>query len=168
MKFNFNNLHSAFIKLINFFVGLILTGMVITVFCNVIFRYFLNASIAWSEEVSRMLFIWLVFLGAIIAYVNSEHLGLDIIIKLFPKKITQLLIILADILVFFALVIILIGGIEMTKDSFASGWVASAIPIPYGYVYLVVPISAVLLLIETFLKCIKDIMFYVNSVKGEN
>ena len=168
MKFNFNYLHTGLVKLINFFVGLLLTCMVIIVFCNVVFRYFLNASIAWSEEISRMLFIWLVFLGAIIAYVNSEHLGLDIIIKLFPEKTAQFLIILADTLVFTTLVIILVGGIEMTKDSFASGWVASAVPVPYGYVYLVVPISSALLLIESFLRIISDVKIYIKLLKGEN
>lgn len=167
MKLLLNKLHTIFIKIINYSIGFLLSGMVVIVFLNVIFRYFLNSSIAWTEEVSRMMLIWLVFLGAIMAYIHNEHLGLDILIKAFPKKIAQLLIILADILIMYALAIVLIGGIEMTNDSFASGWVSSAVPILYGYVYLIVPISALVILIESLLKLITDIINCLKLLKGE-
>lgn len=161
-----NYFHNILIKVVNFLIGFMIAGMVIIVFSNVISRYFLNASIAWSEEISRWMFIWLVFLGAIMAYVNNEHLGLDIIIKLFPKKITQLLIILADVLVLIVTAIMLKGGIDMTADSFASGWVSSAVPIKYGYVYLAVPLSMAILLIEIIVKLAKDMIGFTEMLKG--
>ena len=166
MKITFRDVHAGFLKGINFFIGFLLAVIVIIVFGNVLSRYVLNVSLAWSEEVSRTLFIWMAFLGAITAYINNEHLGLDIVVKIFPKKITQLLIIIADIVVFFALAIVLKGGIDMTVDSFESGWVSSAVPIPYGYIYLVVPISAALMLIECTLKFINDIQMAVRLSKG--
>lgn len=167
MKLFLNEIHAFFIKIINFLIGFLLSSMVIIVFLNVIFRYFLKNSIAWSEEVSRMMLIWLVFLGAIMAYINNEHLGLDILIKAFHKRIARLLTILADILIMYALAIVLIGGIQMTSDSFASGWVSSAVPVLYGYVYLIVPISAFLMLTESAIKLVKDFINYPNFLKGE-
>jgi len=166
MKITFRDVHAGFVKGINYLLAFLLAVIVIIVFCNVLSRYILNASLAWSDEISRMLFIWLTFLGAITAYINNEHLGLDIVVKIFPKKMTQILFILADIVVFFALSIVLKGGIDMTVDSFESGWVSSAVPIQYGYVYLVVPISAGLMLIECILKSINDIQIAISLSKG--
>jgi TRAP-type transport system small permease protein len=166
MKIAFSDIHAGVVKAINLFIGFLLAVIVVIVFCNVLSRYVLNASLAWSEEVSRMLFIWLAFFGAITAYVNNEHLGLDILVKFFSKKIAQVLILTADIVVFFALTIVLKGGIDMTVDSFESGWVSSAVPIQYGYVYLAVPLSAALLLVESLLKFINDIKIAVSLAKG--
>lgn len=166
MKITFRDVHGGFVKSINYLLAILLAVIVLIVFSNVLSRYLLNASLAWSDEISRMMFIWLVFLGAIIAYINNEHLGLDIFINIFPKKITQVFILVADIVVFISLTVVLKGGIDMTVDSFESGWVSSAVPIQYGYIYLVVPISAALMLIECLLKFIKDIKIAVSPAKG--
>jgi len=166
MKNTFRDVHAGFVKGINYLLAFLLAVIVLIVFSNVLSRYLFNASLAWSDEISRMMFIWLVFLGAIIAYVNNEHLGLDIFIKFFPKKTTQVFILVADIVVFISLTVVLKGGIDMTVDSFESGWISSAVPIQYGYIYLVVPISAALMLIECFLKFINDIKIAVSLAKG--
>jgi TRAP-type C4-dicarboxylate transport system permease small subunit len=153
-------------KVLNVISGVMLAGMVIIVFSNVIARYFLNASIAWSDEVSRFMFIWLVFIGAVVAYMRNDHLGLDILIKYLPKKASQTLVLIADLLVLFALVVLLNGGIQMTADSFASGWVSSAVQLPYGYIYLVGPISAFFLILENLLKTVTDAKAVFTVRKG--
>ncbi|HUL00679.1 MAG TPA: TRAP transporter small permease [Nitrospirota bacterium] len=166
MKTTFQDVHAGFVKGINFFIGFLLAVIVLIVFCNVLSRYVINASLAWSEEISRMMFIWLAFLGAITAYVNNEHLRLDIFIKIFPNKTSQFLTLVADIVVFLALTVCLKGGIDMTVDSFESGWVSSAVPVPYGYVYLAVPVCAGLMLVESIFKIIKDIKNFIDFVRG--
>jgi len=143
-----------------------LAGMVVVVFGNVIFRYFLSAAIAWSEEVSRFMLIWLAFLGAVIAYLRNEHLGLDIMLRVLPPLGARVLALVADALVVTVLVIMTRGGIVMTVDSFASGWVASAVPIPYGYVYMAAPIAAGLMLIESIIKLLTDIRKLIATVRG--
>ncbi len=156
----------GFEKVINFIIGIMLAGMVVAVFGNVIFRYFLNAALAWSEEVSRFMFIWLAFMGSIIAYIRNEHLGLDIMLKVLPPIGARIMVVVADALVMTALVIMTHGGIVMTADSFASGWVASAVPIPYGYVYMAVPLAAGLMLIESIIKLLSDIRKLAITVRG--
>jgi TRAP-type C4-dicarboxylate transport system permease small subunit len=54
-------------KTLSYVVAVLLAAMSFTVFGNVVCRYFLDASLAWYEEVSRFLLIWIVFLGAVIA-----------------------------------------------------------------------------------------------------
>jgi len=68
---------NAAFKLIDATLALLLLGMVVMVFGNVLLRYIFNSGIQVSEELSRFFLIWLVFLGAIIAMREGRHLGMD-------------------------------------------------------------------------------------------
>lgn len=62
---------------------------VVLVNANVIMRYFFNNPIRWSEEVVTSLFVWTVFIGSAYAYRNHSHLGVDVLVKLFPEKVRK-------------------------------------------------------------------------------
>jgi TRAP-type C4-dicarboxylate transport system permease small subunit len=64
--------------------ALLLSAMVVLVFGNVVLRYGFNSGIAISEELSRWLFVWMVFLGAIVGLKEHAHLGVDSLIKKLP------------------------------------------------------------------------------------
>ncbi|SDY53468.1 TRAP-type C4-dicarboxylate transport system, small permease component [Variovorax sp. YR634] len=67
-----------------------LAVMVVLVFGNVVLRYGFNSGITLSEEVSRWLFIWMTFLGAVVALKEHGHLGVDMVVQKLPpigKKI---------------------------------------------------------------------------------
>ncbi len=53
--------------------------MVLMVFGNVVLRYGFNSGIAISEELSRWLFVWVTFMGSIVALRDREHLGTDML-----------------------------------------------------------------------------------------
>jgi TRAP-type C4-dicarboxylate transport system permease small subunit len=144
-------------KVLSYVVAVLLVLMSATVFGNVICRYFLDFSLAWYEEVSRFLLIWIVFLGAVIAYIKNDHLGIDVLLLALPPRIRRMVVILSDLLVLTALAIMFQGGWVMTADSLASGWVAASVPIPYGYVYMVGPISAALMFVQAMIKFVMDI-----------
>ncbi|WP_291299628.1 TRAP transporter small permease [Desulfosporosinus sp. BICA1-9] len=148
-------------KLLNGILAILLALMVIIVFSNVIGRYFLGSSLAWSEEVSRFLFIWLVFFGAILAYINDEHLALDILTKVLPKKGSQLIAVIADLLVIYALSLITIGGYKITVENMT--WLSPAASIPYGYVYIVVPFTGSILIIQAVLKIFRHVKALFSS-----
>ncbi len=57
-----------------------LAAMVVLVFGNVVLRYAFNSGITMSEELSRWFFVWLTFLGAVVALREHTHLGTDILI----------------------------------------------------------------------------------------
>lgn len=61
-----------------------LAVMVVLVFGNVVLRYGFNSGITVSEEVSRWLFVWLTFLGAIVAMRDHAHLGSDMLVSRLP------------------------------------------------------------------------------------
>ena len=64
--------------------------MVVMVFGNVFLRYAMNSGITLSEELSRWAFVWMTFLGAIVALREHGHLGTDMLVSRlgpFGKKI---------------------------------------------------------------------------------
>jgi TRAP-type transport system small permease protein len=144
-------------KVLSYVVAVLLVAMSVTVFGNVVCRYFLDFSLAWYEEVSRFLLIWIVFLGAVIALIKGDHLGIDVLVLALPPRARRTVVILADVLVLAALVIMFQGAWEMAIDSLKSGWVASSVPIPYGWVYMVGPVSAGLMFIQYLIKTTGDI-----------
>ena len=71
-------------------IAFFLAVMVVLVFGNVVLRYGFNSGIAVSEELSRWLFVWMVFLGAIIGMKEHAHLGVDSLVKVlspFGRKV---------------------------------------------------------------------------------
>lgn len=61
-----------------------LAAMVLLVFGNVALRYGFNSGITVSEEISRWLFVWLAFMGAVVALKNHSHLGTDVLVSRLP------------------------------------------------------------------------------------
>ena len=81
---------NLFFKLLELLVVLCLVAMVIMVFGNVVLRYGFNSGIDVSDELARYCFIWLTYLGAMIAMREGGHLGVDTLIQhlpLFGKKV---------------------------------------------------------------------------------
>lgn len=62
-------------------IAFLLAGMVVLVFGNVILRYAFNQGITFSEELSRIFFLWLTFLGAVVAMREHAHLGVDSVLR---------------------------------------------------------------------------------------
>jgi TRAP-type C4-dicarboxylate transport system permease small subunit len=71
-------------QLFEFLIAVALAVMVVLVFGNVVLRYGFNSSITVSDEVSRWLFVWVTFLGAVIALYRREHLGVDMVVDRLP------------------------------------------------------------------------------------
>lgn len=76
----------AYCQFISYLIAAALALMVVLVFGNVFMRYAFNSGFSVSEELSRWLFVWLTFLGAIVALRDKGHLGTDMLVgRLGPK-----------------------------------------------------------------------------------
>jgi len=60
--------------------------MVVMVFGNVVLRYGFNSGITVSEELSRWLFVWMTFLGAVVGLRNHAHLGTDALVSRLSRR----------------------------------------------------------------------------------
>ncbi len=145
-----NAIYSILQKIIRVMLCMLLISMVLIVFANVISRYYLNAALAWSEEVTRFMLIWMVFLGAVLAYVNDEHLGLDVLVRSLPRRLQLGVAVLADMLIMFAVWLLIHGAFILTVGSWE--WEAPATSVPYGYIYTIVPVCGTILLLQAFCK----------------
>ena len=94
--------------LANVAMGACLGAMAIAVFVNVVLRYGFGSGVAASEELSRLLFVWMVFIGATAAYPLGEHMAFTSLVGLLKKKpalmavaavVIRLLVVLASVLV---------------------------------------------------------------------
>ncbi len=75
----------GFFRLASGLLVLLLSAMVVMVFGNVVLRYGFDSGLDFSEELSRFFFIWITFLGAIIAMRENAHLGLDTLVRVLPR-----------------------------------------------------------------------------------
>jgi TRAP-type C4-dicarboxylate transport system permease small subunit len=94
--------------------ALMLAIMVVMVFGNVVLRYGFNSGITVSEEVSRWLFVWMTFLGAIVAVREHGHLGTDMLIAKLPTWGKKLCLVVAHVLMLFASYLLLTGSWQQT------------------------------------------------------
>ena len=144
-------------KTLSYAVAVLLVAMSLIVFGNVVSRYFLNTTWGWYEEVSRFLLIWIVFLGAVVSLIRGDHLSIDLLSIVFSPRICRAFAILTDLLVLAALAVMCKGAWDMAIDSLQSGWVASSVPIPYGWVYMIGPVSAALMFVQMLIKITGDV-----------
>ncbi|WP_296508018.1 TRAP transporter small permease subunit [Rhodoferax sp.] len=73
---------SAFVRLTQVLMATCLGVMAISVFVNVVLRYGFGSGVAASEELSRLLFVWMVFIGATAAYPAGEHMAFTSVVAL--------------------------------------------------------------------------------------
>jgi TRAP-type C4-dicarboxylate transport system permease small subunit len=82
----FQSLIDRLCRLLSVVMVLFLAAMVVMVFGNVVLRYGFNSGITMSEELSRWLFVWMTFLGALVALRKHAHLGTDSLISRLPLR----------------------------------------------------------------------------------
>jgi TRAP-type transport system small permease protein len=129
-------------KALEFLIALGLALMVVLVFGNVVLRYGFNSGITLSEEVSRWLFIWGTFMGALLALREHGHLGVDMVVSRLPAWGKKVCLIASHLLMLFIVWLLFKGSLEQTKIN----WDVSAptTGISMAIVYLVGCVFAVL------------------------
>ena len=96
-------------------IAAMLAAMVVLVFGNVVLRYVFNSGITVSEEVSRWLFIWMTFLGAIVALREHGHLGVDMVVQRLPAWAKKICLGLGHLLMLYILWLLLQGSIAQAR-----------------------------------------------------
>ncbi|MEZ8991204.1 TRAP transporter small permease [Vibrio breoganii] len=127
--------------------------MVILVFMNVVLRYAFDSGLPWSEEVSRIAFVWVVFLGIIIANRDNSHLRVDIIVSRLSKIGQKITGAIAGIVTVLVLISVLIGGSKLIALTHAQGLPATGIPT--SVIYIAGVMSCSILLIGIIAKIFK-------------
>jgi TRAP-type C4-dicarboxylate transport system permease small subunit len=91
-----------------------LAGMVVMVFGNVVLRYGFSSGITFSEEVSRFLFVWVTFLGAILAFAQRSHIAMETVTRRLPAPVQRIVAIVSALLMLGCCVLMVSGGWTQT------------------------------------------------------
>lgn len=117
--------------------------MTVAVCLQIVFRYIFNVPLGWSEEVARFSFVWVSFFGASALMRVREHINVNVLVERFPPRVRAACVLLADLVSLFCVYFFVVGGISLTANEWEQ--LAPATQIPMGWVYLAIPISAVLM-----------------------
>ena len=104
---------NGFFKLLEALVVLCLLAMVVMVFGNVVLRYGFNSGITISDEMSRYCFIWLTYIGAMVAMREKGHLGVDTLVLRLPLGGKKLCFFISEALMLLCNLLFLLGTWKM-------------------------------------------------------
>ena len=88
----------GFFRALELLIVIAMVAMVVMVFGNVVLRYGFNSGIDISEEMSRYCFIWLTYIGAMVAMREKSHVGVDIVVKALPRAGKKACLLLSEVL----------------------------------------------------------------------
>lgn len=135
--------------------SLVLT--VVIIFIQVVMRYVFNASLSWSEELTRYIFIWQIWLGASIGLRDKKHIKVEIMEMFISPKSKSVLDLLADLIWMAANIYLIYSGTLLVKALIKNHSVSTALQLPLWIVYLALPFSSVALVVRQILAISKDI-----------
>ena len=114
----------------------LITVMTLLIFVQVIMRYVFQASLSWSEELARYIFIWLIYISISQGAQIMKHIKIEAALGLYPKKMRPFIVILGDLLfLMFAAFVAYVAWNSVVVRQMALGQVSPALGIPLWMVY---------------------------------
>ncbi len=134
---------------------------------SIFFRYVLNNSITWSEEIAKYLMVWMVFVGAPVAMVQSRHIAIEIFPNLFRPRIRALIFLIVNLLIVMTMAFwtyrgftYTVGGMSQVMSSFDK--------IPLGVVFASIPFGSCIMMIISFQISLNQILVIIDPEKYED
>ena len=154
------NIRQTIDKILEWMLIALMSILVIDVLWQVMSRYVMNSPSSFTDELAGFLLIWVGLLGAAYVAGKREHLAIDLLIqKSSPERKYKLELIISAIIVLFAIGVLLVGGSWLVYTRFYLSVKSAALGMPVGIVYLVLPISGILIAyfdIDNIIKMVKD------------
>lgn len=136
---------------------LILFGtMVILTTLQVVFRFGLNFSLDWTEELARYCFIGSIYAGAALGVKDDQHIRVEIMDVILPAKPARNVKLIADVIWLGFSIFITVQGFQMCSTFLANGQTSPTLALPMGLVYGVVPVGFFLMSIRIVQKILQS------------
>lgn len=134
-----------------------MTGIVVSVFINVVLRYAFNSGLTWSSELATYLFVWVIFLGAILAAKDDIHIKVDLLTNRLSKGWQKVFLVISNVLILIALGMLVDGGSKIVLSTHGSISPSLGIPLSLVNASLVVfAIATGLILIYQTYKALQN------------
>lgn len=157
----FNN---VMLLLCRYAIILIVAILATVLISAVVWRYGLNSAISWSEEACKYLMVWLTFLGAPISLRHFGHINIDLLIKVVPRRVQQILHLFISIVIVITMGVVFIKGISFTQMGMRQ--VASSFNLSMFYVYVAVPIGSALLCLVAIEHVLRSLVGIQDPARG--
>jgi TRAP-type C4-dicarboxylate transport system permease small subunit len=148
-----NRLLDRYCRLLEILISIALALMVVLVFGNVVMRYAFNSGITLSEELSRWLFVWVTFLGAIVAMKDGAHLGSDTLVSRLSVRWQKIFLVIGHGLMLSICWLLFKGSLDQTIINWDS--TSAVMEASMGIFYacgMVLAVSGALILIDHMLR----------------
>lgn len=124
-----------------------LAALVLVLAAQIFFRYVLHIGLSWSEEVSRFVFVWFVYISASLAAQRGSHIRVTLFARLLPVP-ERFVFLLADLVwvVFNAFVVA--AGIMLVMRTLKYPVYSTSLFVPLAYIYLVIPLAHALMILR--------------------
>jgi TRAP-type C4-dicarboxylate transport system permease small subunit len=140
---------------------ILMAANVVNVLWQVFSRFVLKNPSSFTEELARYLLIWVGLLGAAYASGKKTHLAIDIVLEHLQDRAKKIIESVIQISIFlFALLVMVIGGIRLVTITLTLNQISAALRIKLGYVYLVIPLSGLLIMFYAA-------SFFLNRLGGK-
>ncbi|HDZ47608.1 hypothetical protein LCGC14_0059070 [marine sediment metagenome] len=121
-------------------IATLLVALIISVSANVIGRAVLNHSLPWADELARMLFIWLIFIGAAAAFARYEHIAVDFLVRRLKPRAAHVLYLLQHLMITALMGVIIWGGFLVLSRSTGR---TAILGVPWNFVNVSLVLCAV-------------------------
>jgi len=147
-----NRLIDGYCRLLEWTIALVLALMVVLVFGNVVMRYAMNSGITISEELSRWLFVWMTFLGAIVALKEHGHLGSDMLVSRLGPAGKKACLLIGHLMMLYVTWLLFTGSLAQARINLdvEAPVTGASVAIFYGAGVVFAVSTAVLLLRDTW------------------
>ena len=152
----YNNLEEKILVL-----GIVI--MVIILFMQVLLRFIFGSPFTWAEELARLIFIWISWLGISLGQRKMEHIKVTMVTDRIKGKTQNIILLLADIVSLIVLVIFIWQGVSLVATIFDMGTRTAALHVPRWIVYLSVPVSC----LAMGVRLVADMARSLKGLKGE-
>ena len=117
-------------------------------------RYILGRPSSWSEELVSYLFAWMALFGASLVVGERGHMNIPLLVEKSTPNVRKGLSILAEMIAaLFAGIILVFGGVQITDLAMAQ--MTSALEVPVGVFYIVLPLSGILNIVYCILNIVQ-------------
>ena len=153
-------------KLLEWTCVILLGIMTVLVTYQVIVRYLFNNPNAYTEVLSRYMFVWLIMYGSAYVFGLREHMNISFVRDHLPEKVRIVVEIIGELMiVIFASGVMIYGGFNQMMDQMVQ--LDAALQIPMGVIYSAVPISACFIVFYFIYNEMELVKQLGHSMKGE-
>lgn len=123
---------------------LLVGAITVIVALGVFFRFVLNNSLPWTEEVAKFVMVWLAFIGAPVVLKEGGHIAIDFIPTRLPSALGHALLMVIQVIVMVVLAVLVYQGWALAWNALPQ--VAATVEVSLFYIFLAVPIGSALML----------------------